>query len=68
MTNAKKNEIAKELLPLLVSKLMPDYSTFYLLERLEEIIYGLEKRGYFEDAEVTYDPQIYNYINQDPKN
>ena len=65
MTNAKKNEIAKELLPLLVSKLMPSYSAVYVLDRLTEIISGLEERGYFEEetctAGLAYDPKSYNY-------
>jgi hypothetical protein len=63
MTNAKKNEIAKELLPLLVSKLMPSYSASYLLDRLGEIITGLEERGYFEEedyaAGLAYDHTDY---------
>ena len=65
MTDAKKNEIAKELLPLLVSKLMPSYSASYLLDRLTEIISGLEERGYFEEktysAGLDYDPKAYDH-------
>lgn len=65
MTDAKKNEIAKELLPLLVSKLMPSYSASYLLDRLGEIINGLEERGYFEEktysAGLNYDPNTHDY-------
>ena len=66
MTNAKKNELAKELLPLLVSRLMPSYSASYLLDRLtEEIISGLEERGYFEEktysAGLDYDPKAYDH-------
>ena len=65
MTKAKKNEIAKEILPLLISKLVPNYSTCYLLDRLEEIINGLEERGYFEEetytAGLAYDPKAYDY-------
>jgi hypothetical protein len=74
MTDAKKNEIAKELLPLLVSKLMPSYSASYLLDRLEEIISGLEERGYFEEetypAGLAYDPKSYDsrdYANTPPE-
>lgn len=63
MTDAKKNEIAKELLPSLVLKLMPSYSASYLLERLTEIISGLEERGYFEEktypAGLAYDYRDY---------
>lgn len=72
MTNAKKNEIAKELLPLLVSRLMPSYSASYLLDRLGEIINGLEERGYFEEesyaAGLNYDPKAYGSkdYNQTP--
>lgn len=65
MTNAKKNEIAEQILPLLVSKLMPSYSASYLLNRLEEIITGLEDRGYFEEKTypvgLNYDPKTYDY-------
>jgi hypothetical protein len=65
MTDAKKNEIAKELLPLLVSKLMPSYSASYLLDRLGEIITGLEERGYFEEKTYSlgldYDPKAYDH-------
>ena len=72
MTNAKKNELAKELLPLLVSKLTPSYSASYLLDRLGEIIAGLEERGYFEEesyaAGLNYDPKAYGSkdYNQTP--
>lgn len=73
MTDAKKNEIAKELLPLLVSKLMPSYSTSYLLDRLEEIITGLEERGYFKEKtysalSLKFQDYIYTTLNQDSKN
>ena len=65
MTDAKKNEIAKELLPILVSKLMPSYSASYLLDRLGEIITGLEEKGYFEEetyaAGLNYDPKAYDH-------
>lgn len=72
MTNAKKNELAKELLPLLVSKLTPSYSACYLLDRLEEIITGLEERGYFEEENYAvgspkFKDYIYTFINQDSK-
>ena len=67
MTNTKKNEIAEQILPLLVSRLIPSYSVLYLLDRLDEIISGLEDRGYFEEATYTaglaYDPKTYNSRN-----